>query len=166
MCWSLVIRQVPSGKFKSAFVRIWFFAISFNIVIIAFYHWRPAPEGSTPIDLCEGRYMFDQVWFPRVKKQFSSRPRGWRRGWMTVQQCSKQNTRHTVENKKGPFSFGLSTMLRVLPYFLISRGGQANLFFKSANRKSAHFWAHSAIANSQISWVCQSAKRKFENFYD
>jgi hypothetical protein len=34
---------------------------------------------------------------------------------------------------------------------LVSRGGQANFFFKSANRKSANSWAHSTFANPQIS---------------
>jgi hypothetical protein len=38
------------------------------------------------------------------------------------------------------------------------RGGQGNFFFKkSANHSSANSWAHSAIANPQISQVCQSA---------
>ncbi len=31
---------------------------------------------------------------------------------------------------------------------------------KSTNRKSANSWAHSAIANPQISQVCQSADSK------
>jgi hypothetical protein len=38
----------------------------------------------------------------------------------------------------------------VLTYFvyvlLVCRGGQANFFLKSANRKPANSWAHSAIA--------------------
>jgi hypothetical protein len=36
-----------------------------------------------------------------------------------------------------------------------------SLFFV---RKSANYWAQSAVANSQISQVCQSANRKFKNF--
>ncbi len=35
-----------------------------------------------------------------------------------------------------------------------------NKLFSSANRKSANSWAHSAIANSQFFYVCQSANRK------
>jgi hypothetical protein len=30
------------------------------------------------------------------------------------------------------------------------KGGRANVFFKSANRKSANFWAQSAIENMKI----------------
>jgi hypothetical protein len=32
----------------------------------------------------------------------------------------------------------------------VARGGKSNFLFKSANRKSANSWAHSAIANPQI----------------
>ncbi len=37
---------------------------------------------------------------------------------------------------------------------LISEVGKQT-FLKPANRKSANAWAHSAIANLKISWVCQ-----------
>jgi hypothetical protein len=37
---------------------------------------------------------------------------------------------------------------------------------KSQIRKSANSWAHSAIANPQISVVCQSANCKSANFHD
>jgi hypothetical protein len=40
-------------------------------------------------------------------------------------------------------------------------GLQANCKQKSANRKFTHFWAHSSIANPQISLVCQSANPLF-----
>ncbi len=46
-----------------------------------------------------------------------------------------------------------------------TRGRQANLFLKSVNRRSAKSQAHSAIANPQISQVCQSANRISANFY-
>ncbi len=44
----------------------------------------------------------------------------------------------------------------------VSRGGEkkgehANLLYKFSNVKSTNSWAHSAIANPQISLVCQSA---------
>ncbi len=39
----------------------------------------------------------------------------------------------------------------------------ARKIFQSANRKSANSWAHSAIANMQISEVCQSESRKSAN---
>ncbi len=41
-----------------------------------------------------------------------------------------------------------------------SKGGHAIIFSYSANRKSENSWAHSAIANPQISYVFQSANRK------
>jgi hypothetical protein len=40
------------------------------------------------------------------------------------------------------------------------------LFLQSANRKSTNSWAHSTIANPQISYFCQSAHRKSANCYD
>ncbi len=42
-----------------------------------------------------------------------------------------------------------------------TRGEQSNIFKKSENS-----WAHSAIANPQISLVCQSANRKSTIFLD
>ncbi len=38
------------------------------------------------------------------------------------------------------------------------------LLYYAAHRKSANPWAHSAIANPQISLVCQSANRKPQIF--
>ncbi len=42
-----------------------------------------------------------------------------------------------------------STISRIM-YSVPIRGGQANIFFKSANKKSANSRAHSSIANPQI----------------
>ncbi len=50
-----------------------------------------------------------------------------------------------------------------VPWQGVAIGGQAN-YFKSANRKSLNSWVHSAIANPQISQVCQSENRKSEFF--
>jgi hypothetical protein len=46
------------------------------------------------------------------------------------------------------------------------QSGQANFCRKYTNRKSANSWAHSAIANLQISLLCQSAIRKSASVYD
>jgi hypothetical protein len=48
--------------------------------------------------------------------------------------------------------------------FQISSAGKANFFLKAANPKSANSWAHSSIANPQISWVCKSVNSKSANF--
>ncbi len=45
-----------------------------------------------------------------------------------------------------------------------TRGGQANVFFQSANPKSANSRARSAIANPLIPDVCQSANCKSTDF--
>ncbi len=47
----------------------------------------------------------------------------------------------------------------------VCKGGHTNYFCQSANRESAISWAHSAIANPQISEMCQSSNRKSANCY-
>jgi hypothetical protein len=44
--------------------------------------------------------------------------------------------------------------------------GKQTFRLKSANRKSANSWSHSAIANPKLSEVCQSANRKRAHFHD
>jgi hypothetical protein len=47
------------------------------------------------------------------------------------------------------------------------RGGQRiKNFFKDRKSQIRDSWAHSAIANSQFFYFCQSAYRKSANFYD
>jgi hypothetical protein len=64
----------------------------------------------------------------------------------------------------------ISTYMYVLPaslsvVHLFPEVGKKTFYFKSANRKIANAWVHSAIANTQISKACESAILKSANFY-
>ncbi len=76
---------------------------------------------------------------------------------------------HSVHTEAMTFGKNLSSVFSLIIYMFFKntlfRGGQANFFLKYANRKSPNSWAHSAIANWQISLVCQSANRKSAKFF-
>ncbi len=72
---------------------------------------------------------------------------------------------HTVLNFLWHRTNSFYYTVNSVPRSVIQRWA-CKLFFKSANRKSAYFWSHSAIANPQIFQECQSANCKSAIFME